>query len=257
MDQPDEVFTLTNPDLREISGLGPTDSAGVYCAISDEKGIVFFIDVLNGGHIVRQVAFRDKGDFEGIEMVGGVLYALKSDGKLFEIDNWKDPAATTVQEYHTPLKKKDNMEGLCYDPMRESLLLASKGNPDSNYLRNIYAFPLQTKQLNRNPVYQIDPLEVNRLLPWSAADKQRFFSPAGIAIHPLTGDVYVISTSLKRMVVLDYKTGRIRMAVRLDRQVMPQPEGISFDPEGNMYICSEGKKGLGMIFKFTYHPSSR
>jgi len=91
---------------------------------------------------------------------------------------------------------------------------------------------------------------VNELLPYLDQEKHHYFSPSGIAVHPITGDVYVLSTALKRLVVLDYTTGKIRYAVRLDKKVLPQPEGIAFDSEGNLFLASEGKKGEGMLLRF-------
>jgi len=62
--------------------------------------------------------------------------------------------------------------------------------------------------------------------------------------------VYVLSSALKRLVVLNYNDGTIRYAVRLDKKILPQPEGISFDQEGNLYLSSEGKKGEGQVLRF-------
>nr|MBP6827372.1 SdiA-regulated domain-containing protein [Saprospiraceae bacterium] len=121
-------------------------------------------------------------------------------------------------------------------------------------LRRVFAFDLKSKQLSANPVYTIDPDEVNRLVPLTDDDKHRRFSPSGIAIHPITGDVYITSTALKRLVVLDYQTGKIRFAVRLNKKLLPQPEGIAFDAKGNLHLSSEGKKGEGLVFKFDYKP---
>ena len=37
----------------------------------------------------------------------------------------------------------------------------------------------------------------------------------------------------------------------IDKDLMPQPEGICFSPEGKLYISSEGKKGdPGNLFEF-------
>ena len=79
---PSHIINLVSEDLQEISGLSPTDVPGKYLAIADEKGEVFFVDG-NGGAITRRILFRDKGDFEGVEMVGQCLYAIKSNGDLF------------------------------------------------------------------------------------------------------------------------------------------------------------------------------
>ena len=39
----------------------------------------------------------------------------------------------------------------------------------------------------------------------------------------------------------------------IDKELMPQPEGICFSPEGKLYISSEGKKGEpGNLFEFDF-----
>jgi len=250
LQNPSFVINLVSEDLKEISGLSPTDSAGIYLAINDERGEIFFIDGAGGGAILNRFLFRDKGDFEGVEMVGKCLYAVKSDGDIFEIGCW-DTDTPNIVEYKTRLKKADDVEGLCYDAKRFALLLACKQNPDSAGLRRIYAFDLKTKQLSDKPVYTIDPEAVNRLVPLDG-EKNRYISPSGIAIHPKTNDIFVISSAQKRLVVLDYKTGAIRYAVRLNKKLLPQPEGIAFDAEGNLHLSSEGKKGEGLVLKFDY-----
>jgi len=250
---PSFIINLVSEELKEISGLSPTDSAGIYLAIADEVGEIFFIDGAGGGTILRKVFFRDKGDFEGVEMVGKCLYSVKSNGDIYEIGCWENDEPQIV-EYKTSLHKSDDVEGLCYDEKRFSLLLACKQNPDSAGLRRVFAFDLKTKQLGDKPVYTIDPEAVNRMVPVEG-DKTRYFSPSGIAIHPKTGDVYVISSTQKRLVVLDYKTGALRFAVRLDKKLLPQPEGIAFDAEGNLHLSSEGKKGEGLVLKFDYKPN--
>lgn len=249
LQNPVVTIKLTNDALKEISGLSLTDVPGVYLAIADERGELFFVDVNQGGTVLRRVLFRDKGDFESIEMVEKSIWAAKSNGDLYEIKDWgKD--SPQVEEFKTALKKNNDVEGLTYDPWRKALLLACKENPDSLYPRGIFAFNLKTKTFDNSPVYTIHPEEVNQLVAYGESEKHEYFSPSGLAVHPLTGDVYVISTALKRMVVLDYKTGKIKFARRLDKKILPQPEGICFDAEGNLLISSEGKGGDGLILRF-------
>jgi uncharacterized protein YjiK len=252
LENPSLIINLANEELREISGLSNADSTGIFCAISDERGEVMFVEGNAGGKVKRRVLFREKGDFEGIEMVGKTLYALKSDGKLFEIERWRDPSKMSVNEYKTALKKEDDLEGLGFDIKKNELLLAAKGDPEQDTTRLVWAFNLKTKQLSNKPVYHIDPKEVNALVPYNLEEKRHFFSPSGIAIHPKTKDIYLISTALKRMVVLNAADGTIRFAARLDRNLLPQPEGIAFDEAGNLYLSSEGKKKEGLILKFNY-----
>ncbi|MBK8427881.1 MAG: SdiA-regulated domain-containing protein [Lewinellaceae bacterium] len=247
---PSHIINLVSEDLQEISGLSPTDVPGKYLAIADEKGEVFFVDG-NGGAITRRILFRDKGDFEGVEMVGQCLYAVKSNGDLFEIGDWKQKKMC-INMYDTHLDKEDDVEGLGYDLKRNCLLLVGKGNADSSYIRDVYAFDLTTKLLGEQPVYSVNPLEVNRLLPPGSDENNHFFSPSSIAIHPITGDVYITSTAQKRLLVLDYDSGAIKYVTRLDKKMLPQPEGIAFDSNGDMLLSSEGKKGEGLVFRFLY-----
>jgi uncharacterized protein YjiK len=251
LQNPTLTINLVSEDLQEISGISPTDEPGKYLAIADERGEIFFVDGNGGGAISRRVLFREKGDFEGVEMVGDILWAVKSDGKVFEVSDWKN-TPPKVAEYDTPLHKSDDVEGLGYDAGRHALLLACKGDPDSGYLRNIYAFNLKTKELDPKPLYAIDPNEVNKLVPYGETEKHDYFSPSGVAIHPKTGEVYVISAALKRLVVLNKETGKIISANRLEKKLLPQPEGIAFDRDGNLHLSSEGKKGEGLLLKFNY-----
>ena len=250
LDAPDTVLSLAQEELREISGLSATHKKGMLCAVSDERGEIFFIDAATGA-VLQRVLFREKGDFEGVEMVQDRLYAVRSNGQLYEIEGWQR-RKPRVKCYETPLTKRDDVEGLAYDPNRRALLLACKGIPDSAHERRIYAFDLLGKSLIETPVYRIDPRQINEKVPYAEGEKQHFFSPSGIAIHPSTQEVFVLSTSLKRLVVLDYSTGSLRYAARLDRDIMPQPEGIAFDAEGRLFIASEGKKkGPGLLLRFS------
>lgn len=250
LQHPSLTINLVNEELKEISGLSPSSTEGAYIAIADERGEVFFVDG-NGGGVSKRVLFKEKGDFEGVEMVGKTIWAAKSNGDLFEITNWEHNPPE-VAEFKTPLKKTNDIEGLAYDPWRNSLLLACKENPDSLYPRNIYSFSLESKTLYETAAYTIQPEEVNQLVPYNSTEKHDYFSPSGLAVHPLSGDIYVISTALKRLVVLDYKTGKLKFARRLDKKILPQPEGISFDKVGNLLLSSEGKEGEGLLLKFDF-----
>ncbi|MBL7829073.1 MAG: SdiA-regulated domain-containing protein [Saprospiraceae bacterium] len=253
LSNPNLTIRLSNEELTEISGLSPSDQNDIYLAIADEKGEIYFLNAEKGGAIQKRVLFLEKGDFEGVEMAGQTLWAVKSNGTLYEIKDWANKPAPSITEHKTSLNKLDDVEGLGLDLDKNALLLACKGNPDSSYLRNVYAFDLKSKLLSRQPVYAVDPLEINQLVPYLESEKPDFFSPSGIAMHPVSKDVYIISSALKRLVVLDGKTGKIREAVRLDKKILPQPEGISFDKTGNLFISSEGKNGAGLLLKFDYH----
>lgn len=251
LNNPSSVIRLDHPSLREISGLSPANVRNQLWAVADERGELFLIN-LSDGLVNKQVLFREKGDFEGVEWVGETLYAVKSDGDLYSIKNWRNPDSTQIEYVDTPLNKENDVEGLCYDARRHALLLALKGNPDSSYTRYIYAFYLNENQLAAEPVYRISPAAVNQLVPYQTEDKANYFSPSAIAIHPITRDIYVLSSALKRLVALDYETGALKFAARIDKTWCPQPEGIAFDESGRLYISTEGKKIQPSIFCFDY-----
>lgn len=231
---PDLTISLTQPELFEISGLSPLPMPGKLLAIGDEKG-EFYVLNANTGDIERSILFRDKGDFEGVEWHGPCLFAVKSDGTLYEMSRWEGPKRK-VYTYDTPLNKKNDVEGLCYDPKRHALLLACKEDKTSSKSRGIYAFDLKTKRLADSAVYSIDVIDLQTRLP---KDKGNFFSPSGIAIHPLTGDIYVISTAKKAILTLDYETGAVKHLHALNPKIFVQPEGIAFMPDGTLYISNE------------------
>lgn len=255
LSKPNLTISLESPALVEISGLSPGSQADELLAIADESGEVFFLNATDGS-IRRRIPFRDRGDFEGIELVNGVIYALKSDGEIFEIKNWeKGPVQMT--SYKTPLQKANDLEGLAFDPAKNALLLACKEDPEQFGPRNVFAFSLETKQLAEMPVYTINPATVDSLLPPGPEDKNHAFSPSAIAVHPLRKEAYLLSTALKRLVVLDAINGKVLQVYRIDKKIIPQPEGMAFDARGNLYIASEGKNGPGMLYRFDYQQPSR
>jgi len=255
LDAPTAVVTLSSPLLREISGIGPGETPETVVAIADELGEAYVLNTESGA-ILRKVFFRDRGDFEGVEAVGDVLYAIKSDGELYVIRDWTQ-GNTEARMVQTPLKKSDDIEGLAFDPKRNALLIACKNDPDSDAVRAIYAFDLKQDRMDTVPAYRIDPRAIDRMAPTEPDEKPNFFSPSGLAIHPLRKEIYVLSSAKKRLAVLDYDSGALLHVYRLDKNILPQPEGIAFDRSGNLLIASEGKKAEGLLLRFDYNKPAK
>jgi uncharacterized protein YjiK len=77
------------------------------------------------------------------------------------------------------------------------------------------------------------------------------FKPSGLAVHPITGDLYVVSSVLKVIVVLD-RSGRVRSASALDKKLLEQPEGLAFLPNGDLFVSSEGGKRKARLVRYNY-----
>jgi uncharacterized protein YjiK len=245
--EPEKTLTLSI-DLKEISGLSLTPKKSQLAAIGDEKGQIFFINIENG-KIERAPIFREKGDFEDLVMLSDSVWCVKSDGDLYKITDL-DQTTPTSEKYKSGFlsSERDDVEGLCFDEKNNRLLLACKGVTDSFNVRRFMVFDLKTNKFDEKPAFSLDPCDVEKMI--AGGKKGKPFSPSGIAIHPKTGDFYVISSVGKVLAVLSSE-GVLKAAIKLDKELLPQPEGITFAPDGTLYISTEGKKGEGMILIFS------
>jgi uncharacterized protein YjiK len=67
-------------------------------------------------------------------------------------------------------------------------------------------------------------------------------SPSGIAVHPITGTVFIVAAQQDVIVEFD-RSGQYLASARLARRLHPQPEGIAFAPDGTLFIANEGQSG--------------
>jgi len=267
---PDQTIRLPGR-LEEISGLGLLADGRRLVAIQDEKGIVYEID-RDSGEVLRETVFWKDGDYEGIEVVGEEVYAVKSSGTLYRIRNLGAPDQTVVK-FNDQLGSGNDVEGLAYDSVRHRLLLACKGSAGDGekyrFKKAVYAFDLATMAIDSLPVYLISLEDVQaylgtsptvrkleKLIEYFSLDKSEFvFSPSGIAIHPYTGHVYLTSSVGKLLMVLD-TDGQILHIEKLKKSVHPQPEGICFDRDGDLYLCNEARGGKATIHRFHYQAAA-
>ena len=82
-------------------------------------------------------------------------------------------------------------------------------------------------------------------------DEKLDFNPSAIAVHPVTHEIYLLSTRDNKGMAVYNRDGKLISFQFIDANMMQQPEGICFSPEGKLYISSEGKKGeAGNLFEF-------
>jgi uncharacterized protein YjiK len=66
------------------------------------------------------------------------------------------------------------------------------------------------------------------------------FSPTGFEVHPISGNVFVLSSHEKAIVEIS-STGELLNAVKMKSKNHRQPEGISFLSDLSLLISDEGK----------------
>ena len=265
-------YNLSKPDvelklskkLTEISGLSLTEDQEQFIAINDEQGKLFFLNKTEG-KLLAEEKFHKKGDYEGIEAVGEKIYIAKHNGTIYEYVEATKGERPTPKAYNTFLNEKNDVEGLGYDASINSLLLACKGKAGKGLMhqRAVYAFDLATKKLQAKPIYQITQTAINEYLEKNPDEelehlvvsdkKDMVFSPSGIAIQPQTKNIYILSSVGKILLVLDKLGKKILTIQALEKKITKQPEGITFDKKGTLYISSEGRSGKGRIFHFKKH----
>lgn len=191
---------------------------------------------------------KEKFDIEDVTYVNNTVYALWSHGVLFKISDWQ--TKPQVEQIKTFLSKENNTEGLCYDPVTQKLLVACKDASnvadEKKSTKAVYAFDMAVNKLNDQPFLLIHKKDFEKV-----ADQKLDFNPSAIAIHPVTHDIYLLSTRDNKCMAVYSHDGTLKAFQFIDKELMPQPEGICFSPEGKIYISSEGKKGEpGNLFEF-------
>jgi uncharacterized protein YjiK len=254
VNKPSKTYTVQQPILQEISGLTFSNDHKSLLTLQDEAGILFWLNPESGA-IEKQVTFKaDGGDFEDLATVGETIYVLRSKGVISAIENAQDEKNIKVTVFDkTPLQKTADTEGLCYDEKNNRLLIACKGATSDPFSRAIWSFDLKTKEYATAPVFEISLKQVQAYLTSQSADKEEFkkffeateaefnFGPSAIAIHPKTGDYYILSSVGKILLITD-TSGKIKGVEKLQKKVHSQPEGIIFGTDATLYISNEGKK---------------
>lgn len=231
--------------LKEISDLTYIDKNRFAC-IQDEKGKIF---IYNTGteKIEKEIPFGDDGDYEGLAIVEQTAYVLRSDGEIFQVKDYMSSNLVIIQ-HKTSLTSKQNTEGMCYDSKNNRLLLAIKGSePGNDDYKGIYSFNLTDFKMTERPVFKIN-LHDKVFENVKGKKTESVIQPSAIALHPKTGDIYITEGKSPKLLIMDSR-GNIKALLKLKSSDFNQPEGICFNPEGDLYISNEGSKEPGNILE--------
>ena len=226
--------------MEEVSGIAWLEGDRL-ATIQDEFGEVTLFG-LKEGKAVSRFRFAEAGDFEAVAATGKDMYVLRSDGTIFEILNYAGDNRE-VKQYETSFTLENDLESLAYDANNNRLLLIPKQkDPEGKSTKGIYSFSLGTKELDPVPVFRID-LTDEAFSYTRQADLDKVFRPSDMAIHPESGEIYILDGVIPQLLILE-PSGALRDVYSFSAEFFPQPEGIAFSPDGTLYISNEGEKDI-------------
>ncbi|HEY2722188.1 MAG TPA: SdiA-regulated domain-containing protein [Chitinophagaceae bacterium] len=232
--------------LDEISGViyYPKDSA--VFAIQDEKGWLFKIHLKKPLQIERW-KFSKGGDYEDIARVDSAFFVLKSRG-VIEKFQFSSPDSVAIQSFKIPADEKNEFETLFYDPTVHQLVAVCK-NCEDDKKKEVSTWSFNPVTDSFSASFAIKTAEIRDQLN----EEDLKFKPSAAAVNPLTGELYIIASVNKALVILN-KDHSVKNCYKIDPGLFKQPEGITFTPGGDLIISNEaGGKGQNadiLFFKY-------
>jgi uncharacterized protein YjiK len=234
--------------LNEISGLSYDDDSNFLLAISDSKRKIFQINLKNRKLKDYAEKFAEQADFEDLVKIGDTVYALISDGTIIAIPRGtRDNNNTTVYKFWS--KENNDFETLYHDPELNSLVILCKSceMEKGQGVRTAFRFDLAGRRFDSTVLYQINTDSVKAAVKTNDAS----FKPSAAAIHPIDKRLYILASSGNLLVITDTR-GKVMEVYNLNPDRHPQAEGITFAPNGTMFISNEGKYGKATIQIYQY-----
>jgi hypothetical protein len=238
--------------LMEISGLAWDRERDEFLAHYDEAGKLFILDketkaIKPGG----EFTFGVKGDYEDIALYYGVPYILRSDGMITRIIR-EGNTVRGVEAGKIGISGTNDFETMYADTSRKALIIVCKNCAmDSKSVVSAFAFYPDSLGFINDPVYTINADSIKALSP----HKTSKFQPSAAGIHPVTKKLFIISSAANQLVIAD-QDGHVESVFELGKKLFPQPEGLTFKSNGDMYISNEGVSAKATILRFPYIPSA-
>ena len=235
-------------ELHEVSGISATADGKQLLAVHDEHGELYFINL--EGQIVAKKPFHKGGDYEDLAVVGRGVFILKSNGNLYHIPDYTADSLT-YQTYKSKKKLKDGLEfeSLAADTLNHRLLLLVKDGEGRKGKAPVYGFDLRKMEFFNDVVALVDPKAAPKVVV-----KGKNLRASGMAIHPITGEWFVIS-SISRILLVTDPSGEGKTSKKLTKKIYPQPEGICFLADGTLFLTTEGLSKPAKLFRFPYQPN--
>ncbi|WP_207511525.1 SdiA-regulated domain-containing protein [Longitalea luteola] len=232
-------------ELDEISGVAFYSKDTSVFAIGDEFGWLYKIP-LTVGKPIRKWKFSSEGDYEDLVMVDKVFYVLQSNGNITAF-TFDDHNKILTQQQNFPASGNE-FEILYYNPKIFKLVMLCKDcETDKKKALTAFYFNLLHKQFDDS-----SSINVTAIANMIGEEKIKF-KPSAAAIHPITNELYIVSSVNKLLVITDQK-GNVKQTFVLDPALFKQPEGITFTPEGDMIISNEAAdRGVANLLFYKYN----
>jgi uncharacterized protein YjiK len=233
-----EMYNLSSPtiinlpiELDEISGIAYYEKDTSVFAIIDEDGLLYKIPIKDPSKTKKWV-FDKPRDYEDIILRDSVFYVLVSNGDVMSLHFKGDSIITTKSKFSDVSGKKLNeFEGMYLDSNR-IIIMCKECEEDKKAKISFYWFNDSVQ--NYQPYKFLDVAPIAEKL-----DKNKIaFKPSAAAIHPMTKELYILSSIHKMLLIIDNK-GQIKNMYTLNPKIYKQPEGIAFTPAGDLIVSNE------------------
>lgn len=236
--------------LREVSGVA-IDRQGRLHLVQDERGVRYVYDWA-ADRITDEVRWAEDGDFEGIatdaDTTGAPrFWMIRSDGWLYAAFAERPSVSERLEVGYWA-----DFEGVGFDAQRQQLWVVSK-EAASPSVQHLYGVHPETLEINGSLALSKAALRRYCARSGMACDwsNEAFpLSPSGIAVHPITGHIYVLAAREHALCVLD-DTGEVLFLGQFSEGLLPQAEGIAFFENGDLVLASEDDR-RGRLVRFAY-----
>ena len=231
--------------LDEISGVSYYRKDSSVFAIQDEKGWLFKIHLTSPLHVERW-KFSSGGDYEDVALVDSNFYVLKSKG-VVEKFKFLSGDSLSLQSFPVPQTAKNEFETLYYDSTLHRIILICKNCEEDNK-KQVTSWAFDPAKDSFSSTFTIETESIRERL-----GEDTRFKPSAGAIHPLTGELYVIA-SVNHALAIFNKDYSVKSIYKINPSLFKQPEGLTFTPNGDLIISNESaEKGSAadiLFFKY-------
>ena len=222
-------------DLLEVSGqtfLG-NDAIRLYM-IQDENGILYKYN-LETKTIEEKIQFAGDADYEDISTDEQYFYVLQSNGHVYRFP--VNASGAVQSEIFKNLIPKAEYESMYYHQADKKLYILCKSCKGDRKQQQSTGYILETNASGDLVLAGQFAIDLNK----AQAIHSKFpktFEPSAMSYYEQEGEWYILS-SIDKMILVTDKDFNPKRVMKFSRKDYEQPEGLSFDKQGNLYISSE------------------